>query len=173
MISFMHTIPQIRDREKTVTRRLGWWNLKPGQRLVACEKCMGLGKGGKVRKMGVIEVVSVRAEQLGAITAADCIAEGFPDKSPVQFVRFFCEAMPRWKPKPPESKQEEPRGWQKTTARTVVNRIEFKYISCTYDTDGDGNCHRCFRQGGCTMLREQITERGVAETEPEKHHAVL
>lgn len=47
-MSFMLTTAQIRDRSKTVTRRLGWWNLRVGDVVMACEKCQGLGKGGKI-----------------------------------------------------------------------------------------------------------------------------
>jgi hypothetical protein len=48
-ISFMLTQPQIRARTKTVTRRMGWKDLKPGTLLMAAEKCQGLGKGGKIK----------------------------------------------------------------------------------------------------------------------------
>ena len=43
----MLTKEQILARTKTVTRRLGWWFLKPGDVVWACEKCMGLKKGEK------------------------------------------------------------------------------------------------------------------------------
>ncbi len=46
-ISFALTTKQFLDGSKTVTRRLGWANLKPGEILMACEKCMGLGPGGE------------------------------------------------------------------------------------------------------------------------------
>ena len=61
-MSFMLTTAQIRAGTKTVTRRLGWKFLKPGDRLMACVKCQGLGKGGKIEKIREIEVVSVRQE---------------------------------------------------------------------------------------------------------------
>ena len=37
-ISFMLTTQQFRNRTKTVTRRMGWWNLKPGDILMGVEK---------------------------------------------------------------------------------------------------------------------------------------
>jgi len=41
-ISFALTTKQIRNRSKTVTRRLGWLHIKKGDVLNACVKCMGL-----------------------------------------------------------------------------------------------------------------------------------
>lgn len=108
-ISFFHTQHQIRAQTKTVTPRLGWLFLKPGDILNACEKCQGLGKGGKIKRLGPIQVISVRREFLSAITADDCKREGFPWMSPSDFVEFFCEAM-GCKP------------------GTIVTRIEFEYL---------------------------------------------
>ncbi len=44
-ISFSLTERQFMDKSKTVTRRLGWKFLKPGDRLMGCRKCMGLKPG--------------------------------------------------------------------------------------------------------------------------------
>ena len=44
-ISFMLTKDQVRNRHKTVTRRLGWRRLKPGDVLRGVEKAMGLKAG--------------------------------------------------------------------------------------------------------------------------------
>jgi hypothetical protein len=95
-ISFALTTPQFMDGSKTVTRRMGWRNLKPGDRLIACEKAMGLGKGGKRKDLGVIEVIQVERMRLDRMQHGlewgqlECIREGFPDMTPGQFVRFFC-----------------------------------------------------------------------------------
>ncbi len=107
-ISFFHTQEQIRDKSKTVTRRLGWLFLKAGDILNACEKCQGLGRGGKIKRLGQIRVTGVRLELLNAITASDCKREGFPQMSPADFIEFFCDAMG-------------------CTPETIVTRIEFEY----------------------------------------------
>lgn len=107
-ISFSLTTPQIRARTKTVTRRLGWKNLKPGDLLCACVKCMGLKPGEKIERLCVIEVVSNHAARLSQMIETDCDAEGFPEMTADQFVEMFCKHM----------------GCQPDR---VVSRIEFKY----------------------------------------------
>ncbi|MEJ2655579.1 MAG: hypothetical protein P8012_00075 [Desulfobacterales bacterium] len=102
-------MPRNMSREKTVTRRVGWNFLKPGDILQAVEKAQGLKKGEKVKRICLIRVISCRHEPLNKITAADCILEGFPEMSPREFVNMFCAAN-KWHP----SKD--------------VNRIEFEYI---------------------------------------------
>ncbi len=92
-ISFSKTIPQFRDGSKTVTRRLGWRTLKPGQQLLAVDKVMGLKKGEQAEVLGVIEVLDVRRERLDAITTGDVAAEGFPGKSPPWFITMFMRAF--------------------------------------------------------------------------------
>ena len=49
-MSFTMTTRQIKNRSTTMTRRFGWWFLKPGDRIQAVEKGMGLKKGEKVKK---------------------------------------------------------------------------------------------------------------------------
>jgi len=107
-ISFAATIPQIMNRSKTVTRRLKWERLLPGQRLRAVEKCMGLKKGERVCVLAEIEIISVSREPLAAITAEDVVAEGFPHWTPSQFIEFFCRSM-------------------KVTPERELTRIEFHY----------------------------------------------
>lgn len=108
-ISFMLTTQQVRDGTKDVTRRLGWWNLKPGTRIMACEKCQGIPKGGKMVRIREIEIVSVRKESLDWIDEADVKREGFPKMTPGQFVEMFCKHNDCFE-------------------TTDVNRIEFKYV---------------------------------------------
>lgn len=108
-MSFMLTVPQIQDQTKDVTRRLGWWNLKPGDVVNACVKCMGLKKGEKVQKICRIKIVSTRREPLYMITQADVIREGFYGWSPDKFMDMFCNH-------------------NKCRRFTFVNRIEFKYV---------------------------------------------
>lgn len=64
MISFSMTTPQFIAGTKSVTRRMGWLTLKAGDKLMAVEKAMGLGKGGKVKRLGMIIVEDVRREKL-------------------------------------------------------------------------------------------------------------
>lgn len=110
-ISFSLTTPQFIAGKKDVTRRCGWRNLKAGERLMAIEKGMGLKKGEKVKKLGVIEVVSVRRETLWEVNAEPnaCRREGFPDWEPDQFVKFFCKA-------------------NKIRVADTVTRIEFRKV---------------------------------------------
>ena len=109
-ISFSLTEPQFLAGSKTVTRRLGWLKLKPGEHLMAVRQAMGLKKGEKQHELGEIEVVSVRRERLDAITQADCDREGFPDLGPSGFVDMFYRHM-RCKP------------------HKLVTRIEFRRVA--------------------------------------------
>jgi hypothetical protein len=92
-ISFSHTTQQFRDRTKDVTRRVGWKTLKPGARLRAVVKSMGLKAGEQVQDLGTIEVVSVRREPLNAIRNPDVVREGFPGMDWRHFVAMFCESF--------------------------------------------------------------------------------
>lgn len=108
-MSFFLTTPQLLAGTKTVTRRLGWAFLKPGDRFCAVEKCQGLKAGEHVNRLAECEVVNVRRERLDAINQADVIAEGFPDLTPEAFVDLFCRA-------------------NRCTAETDVTRIEFRKL---------------------------------------------
>jgi hypothetical protein len=115
-MSFMLTTQQIRDRTKKVTRRVGWWNLKPGDLVCAVVKGMGLRKGEKVERLCTIRIVSTKPELLNEMLLRDLygrsevILEGFPNLTPTGFVRMFCESH------------------SKCTPTTMVNRIEFEYV---------------------------------------------
>jgi hypothetical protein len=116
-ISFMLTVPQIRARTKTVTRRAGWADLKPGTLLQGVVKSQGLKRGEKVEKLAVVRVVSVRREPLFTMLDRtlfygmnECRREGFPDLTPVEFVEMFC------------------RSHRGCTPETVITRIEFEYV---------------------------------------------
>lgn len=109
-MSFMLTTQQVLAGTKDVTRRHGWWSLKAGDQLNAVEKGMGLKRGQKMVKLRRIEVVSIRHEQLDAITPDDVVREGFPNMTPLQFIELFCQTH------------------QGCTPATIVNRIEFKYL---------------------------------------------
>ena len=118
LISFSLTAEQVRARTKTVTRRLGWCNARPGERLVACLKVMGRRKDEPLVRLAVIELVEVRRESLHSLTGGsytdrmakrECAREGFPQMSARQFVEFFCREM-------------------KCPPATQVTRLEFKYV---------------------------------------------
>lgn len=117
-ISFALTTEQVRQRRKTVTRRVGWLFLKPGDRLRAVVKAQGLKKGEHVEPLGVIEVTNVRRERLRrliddhAYGAAETQLEGFAGTdlaNPALFVGFFVET-------------------HGCTVDDLVTRIEFRYV---------------------------------------------
>lgn len=81
---------------------------------MGCEKCMGRRNGEPLVRLGEIVVVSVQREKLCRMTdepdygQTECCREGFPDMTPDQFVKMFCEHM-------------------NCSPETIVSRIEFKY----------------------------------------------
>jgi hypothetical protein len=108
-MSFALTTEQIKNKNKTVTRRLGWNNLMPGTLIQPVVKCMGLKKGEKQQLIGgPIEVISASVQRLYQISQQDCEAEGFPNMNPPQFIDMFCKA-------------------NKCDKNVLVNRIQFKY----------------------------------------------
>ena len=98
-MSFALTTTQIRNREKTVTRRVGWQFLKPGDLIRAVEKCQGLKKGERVKPLAVLRITSVRRESLNRVAHdvaygfEEVAKEGFADhprlRWPSEFVEFF------------------------------------------------------------------------------------
>jgi hypothetical protein len=130
MISFALTTAQVRDRSKTVTRRMGWRGLQPGMLLQPVVKAQGLKKGQHVEKIGgPIRVVSVRRERVDALMnypdggRGEVEREGFAGKHklvvpvmgvardwlPIEFVVFFCDA-------------------NRCQLWTEITRIEFEYL---------------------------------------------
>jgi len=107
-MSFKATFDAIMDRSKTVTRRMGWLNLRPGEKLHAVIKCMGLKRGEKMQRIAVIRIVSVTREPLDMIQPDDVAREGFPTMTVAEFVRFFCRL-------------------NNCDPKTEVTRIEFEY----------------------------------------------
>jgi len=107
-ISFSHTVNQIRDKSKTVTRRIGWQSLKEGTLLMACEKCQGLKKGQKINRICTIKVIDVRREVLQNIDESDIKKEGFPHMSKSDFINMFCKSF-------------------KCKPSSEITRIEFMY----------------------------------------------
>lgn len=125
--SFALTEQQILDETKDVTRRIGWLWAKPGMRLQACYKVMGRKKCEPLRKLTVIEIVSVRREKLRALTddpeygKVEVCREGFfrtpgIDGCPSAFVKFFLSHIRKDLDGNP------------TSPETEVTRVEFKYV---------------------------------------------
>jgi hypothetical protein len=92
-MSFSLTERQLLDGSKSVTRRLGWRQLKAGDELVAVRQTMGIPKGERQHALGRIRILSVRQERLDEITLDDVVAEGFPDLTVTGFVEMFRRAM--------------------------------------------------------------------------------
>lgn len=89
-MSFMLTTEQVRNRTKTVTRRVGWKFAKVGDIVQPVVKGQGLKKGEQVETIGgPIRFVSVRREPLWNITMDECVREGFPTMEPTEFCEFF------------------------------------------------------------------------------------
>lgn len=124
-ISFMLTTEAARQKTKDITRRLGWSNVKVGDRLQQVVKSQGLKRGEHVEKIHVIEVVSKRFERLDSLTVDgrypgrvsytqeeainEIRREGFPGITPEEFVTMFCQH-------------------NGCSPDVIVNRIEFKYL---------------------------------------------
>lgn len=111
-MSFSMTTEAARKREKDVTRRLGWWHLKPGDVVQQVEKAMGLKKGETIKKIHLIRVVSAEAEPLIGFYVHgpdECRREGFPEMAPDEFIDMFCRH-------------------NRVTSDTIVNRIVFEYL---------------------------------------------
>lgn len=89
------TIPAVKARTKTVTRRHvdTWKDLKPGDRLTLIEKGMGLPKGEKQVVLTEVEIVDVRVEELGFVLAEDDATkrEGLGHLTGLEFMRFWCQ----------------------------------------------------------------------------------
>jgi hypothetical protein len=95
-MAFTHTEPQFLDGSKTVTRRLGWRFVKPGDEVMAV-RTMSRRKGTKVIRLGLIKVLATRVEALNAMLEDsdygrdECRREGFPNMTPEEFVAFFLQ----------------------------------------------------------------------------------
>jgi hypothetical protein len=109
-MSFSLTIEQMRNKTKTVTRRNGWWFLRPGDIVNAVEKAMGLKKGEKIKKIGQIRIIDTNKIQVSQIDRQDLIREGLPYMSPAEFVDFFCKNHHGCSPD------------------TIINRITFEHL---------------------------------------------
>lgn len=114
LMSVSFTEGAVRARRKTVTRRLGWRFLQPGQHVTLCRKVMGRRAGEPLERIAEVEIVSVRREPLAAITAGDIIREGFATAAGYRadrerFLSLFRDHM-------------------KAGPETIVTRIEWRYL---------------------------------------------
>lgn len=126
------TTDAVRDRSKTVTRRLGWWCDKNGRRLLhvgdqltLCPKVMGRKPGEPLERIVTVDVVDVRRERLADMLDSDVPREAVEvvpgrfsaiyrsgpfDGWPPAFAwrEWFCEQM-------------------NATPDTIITRIEWAY----------------------------------------------
>lgn len=83
-MSFALTAEQIRDRSKTVTRRMRWHNLRRGDLVRGVVKARGLKEGEKVEELAIIRIRAVSREMLRELIVdprygrRECCLEGFP-----------------------------------------------------------------------------------------------
>jgi hypothetical protein len=115
-MSFPQTASHVRERMKTVTRRVGWRFLKPNDLIQAVEKAGRLKTGEPVRVLAVLRVRDVRVEPLSRLIKDARYAEdelpreGFPCWSRDDFIQRFL------------------RTHRLKTADTDITRIEFEYV---------------------------------------------
>ena len=110
-MSFALTKEQFKARTKTVTRRLGWYFLKPGDIVRGVEKTQGLKLGEKLKPLGYIRILSTRQERIDAITQEDVTAEGFSNLTVAEFVAMLVAHY-------------------NVTPDRFFNRIEFEHLVC-------------------------------------------
>ena len=108
-MSFALTTEQFKNKTKTVTRRFGWMFIRQGDIVCGVERAMGFKKGEKIKRLGLIRIISTRREPLREITKGDCIKEGFPEMEPEDFIEMLCSHS-------------------KCSRHDYVNRIEFEYV---------------------------------------------
>jgi hypothetical protein len=118
-MSFALTTAQILNRSKTVTRRLGWEFLKPGDHICAVRKGRGL-KAEQIERLATLRIVDVRQERLTRMLEdaqyglAECRLEGFDGSNdhlrwPLEFVEWFART-------------------HGCSLTHLVTRIEFDYV---------------------------------------------
>jgi len=83
LMSVALTEAAVVEHRKTVTRRLGWRALQPGDELDLCRKVMGRKAGEPLVRLARVRVVSTRWERLNEITDDDVRLEGF-DRAALQ-----------------------------------------------------------------------------------------
>ena len=116
LISVSLTEDAVVERRKTVTRRVGWAHLRPGERLTLCRKVQGRKRrDGTVEplvRLAEVEVVAVSREPLWSVDDLDVEREGFPGRDAEWFIASFIEHM-------------------RCQRDTVLTRIEWRYLDGT------------------------------------------
>lgn len=133
-MSVSMTIPAVRERRKTVTRRHvdTWKFLQLGDRLTLIEKGMGLPKGAKQIVVAEVDVTDVRVEPILSVTATEIRREGFDpnDWGDLAWAAWWAErhgySVPTWRRDQPYP------AWQtearESLADVECNRIEWRYL---------------------------------------------
>ncbi|MCU0297291.1 MAG: hypothetical protein MUF33_02085 [Candidatus Nanopelagicales bacterium] len=107
LLSVAHTIEQVENRTKTVTRRKTLHTyLEPGDIVTLVDRSPRTKQDWK--RLVDVEIVSKRRERLDAITDDDVAREGFAPMTAAQFVAWYCQAF-------------------KCEPDTMVTRIEWRY----------------------------------------------
>lgn len=120
-MSFAWTGEQFLRRQKTVTRRDGWRNIKIGERHQGVRKAMGLKPGEKIESLGIFIPISSRWEPLQRLLdepgygAEEMVKEGFAGIHPSAYVEMMCKKY-------------------KCTPQKEFNRIEFFHILTPNDS---------------------------------------
>ena len=111
LMSVALTEQAVRDRRKTVTRRLGWRMLKPGDHLTLCRKVMGRRKDEPLIRICEVEVVDVRRERSGTSrtrTSSERVSTSMSGRRPIPWTLLRArEVQPD----------------------TEVTRVEWRYLS--------------------------------------------
>ncbi|QLY33974.1 hypothetical protein H0264_18615 [Nocardia huaxiensis] len=104
------TEAQVRERSKTVIRRIGWRMVAVGDRLTLRRKVMGRKPGEPLIRITEAEIVAIDREPLDTISSEDLAAEGFPQMTPCEFVKVFCNSHKGCRPD------------------STVTRIQWRYL---------------------------------------------
>jgi hypothetical protein len=124
-ISFNLTQEQVRNRTKTVTRRLGWRNVKVGEVLRAVDRL----RVKNAETLAIIEVVSARRETLfELLKAADGSGYDGGDKNPYAISEMEREGFPGMAPLAFVALLTEGNGLSPHANNVEVTRIEFRYL---------------------------------------------
>jgi len=106
------TTDAVRERRKTVTRRMGWEYAKPGDQIQLCEKVMGRRAGQPLVRIALVELTDVSRVRLDTIPPEECALEGLWHMSPDEFVAMFCATH------------------KGATPDGLVTRLAWKYLPC-------------------------------------------